>query len=658
MAEEALRLQAEVVDRFSRPLRDLQQQLRNVQAPAGTPRINREFVAVGKSAAQAAREIQNNFAKSLTGLSGAAVGAGVAGASLAAALAGIALAVRSVAGSTFHLEQFSRGVGVSTDKLREFEHFGQRFGISAETIDEGLKNFSDRMYEVRRGVGDTFNFLNRADPAFAQQLRRSKDEQEAFGRALNELDAIKDPTEKRKYSQHLFGTDEFAKFGGKPGELLDAWKKVQQNLGTLPRGLTADAKAFHDAMSDVSESVERLKTSFGADFLPAFTKALEGVRDLLNSPEFKRAEDMVHEGIRGILPYLQRNRDAASEKAHGDYFGPKLEEARKKLAEFDAETARRGGAITPAQGAMREAERNTLEENVRRLETILREASREGVKEGVKEALPLIQPQSFDGSRIGSGGAKIFNASLGGSSLPRLAYRGGGGAVAAWEGGRGGSAGAATRAAMMSYAMDQLRKEGVPEEHLRAAAAHLVGQADMESGLDPNKRHDGGTGFGIYGARDPSPGRGRKTDMLRWLKANGYAMNSAKGQMEYMVHEAMTGNYPHTRAILRGANPQTMARDSWGITHEFESPRVDNDRSGAVGRAYRTGPDPAISRMGDSLMRQRMGEQTVKGDATLSINLGNLPRGTKLETQMNGMFREIRTQRGHPMAEGPMGEDI
>jgi hypothetical protein len=67
-------------------------------------------------------------------------------------------------------------------------------------------------------------------------------------------------------------------------------------------------------------------------------------------------------------------------------------------------------------------------------------------------------------------------------------------------GGGGGSASAVTRLQAMEAAMDQLRKEGVPEDHLRAAAALLVGQADMESGLNPNATHDNGTGFGIYGA--------------------------------------------------------------------------------------------------------------------------------------------------------------
>jgi hypothetical protein len=151
---------------------------------------------------------------------------------------------------------------------------------------------------------------------------------------------------------------------------------------------------------------------------------------------------------------------------------------------------------------------------------------------------------------------------------------------------RGGSAKAATRSFMMKAAMDQLRKEGVPEDHLRAAAAHLVGQADMESGLDPNKPHDGGTGYGIYGARLE-----RRTKMLNWLAENGYERNSAEGQMRYMSHEAMSGKYPRTKETLMGATDEGLTAGSRVITHEFEAPAIDNDRSGATKNAYRTGPD-------------------------------------------------------------------
>jgi hypothetical protein len=172
---------------------------------------------------------------------------------------------------------------------------------------------------------------------------------------------------------------------------------------------------------------------------------------------------------------------------------------------------------------------------------------------------------------------------------------GGGGGAASGGGGGGGAAGGggkpasgplrARQAEAMRVAMDQLRKEGVPDANLKQAAAHLVGQATVESGINPQATHDPDpsgkpTGYGIYGARLP-----RRDAMLAWLKANNYAQDSLEGQMRYMAHEAMSGKYPKTKQIL-------MSGDAGGadtvrtLMNEFEGPRDRNqDRSGAVRQA-------------------------------------------------------------------------
>lgn len=82
--------------------------------------------------------------------------------------------------------------------------------------------------------------------------------------------------------------------------------------------------------------------------------------------------------------------------------------------------------------------------------------------------------------------------------------------------------------------------------------------------------------------------------MLRWLEANGYARNSAEGQMRYMTHEAMTDRtYGRTRRILMGEGSGNIDADTNTITENFESPKVINRRSGAVRQALRTGPEQA-----------------------------------------------------------------
>ena len=139
------------------------------------------------------------------------------------------------------------------------------------------------------------------------------------------------------------------------------------------------------------------------------------------------------------------------------------------------------------------------------------------------------------------------------------------------------------RSTMMSWAMDELRAQGVPEANAKAAAAHLVGQAEMESGLNPSLSHDSGTGYGIYGAR-----LDRRAHMLDWMTQNGYSPSSPEGQMRYMAREAMSGQYPRTRAVLMGANETGFMPDSRAITAEFERPAIINNRAPAVYAAYGT----------------------------------------------------------------------
>ena len=128
----------------------------------------------------------------------------------------------------------------------------------------------------------------------------------------------------------------------------------------------------------------------------------------------------------------------------------------------------------------------------------------------------------------GGGGGYAGGAEEGGGGRGRGGRGGRGGGGGGGGGGRGGGGGGVSdtkRSQMMTAAMDQLRKEGVPEKNLRAAASHLTGQAVMESGITPGTTHDEGTGYGIYGAR-----LGRRAGMLKWMASKGFAKDLSRGR--------------------------------------------------------------------------------------------------------------------------------
>lgn len=74
------------------------------------------------------------------------------------------------------------------------------------------------------------------------------------------------------------------------------------------------------------------------------------------------------------------------------------------------------------------------------------------------------------------------------------------------------------------------------------AVSGILGNLTNESGDGLNTRavHDGGTGIGIAGWRDPTPGRGRKTDLINYANSSGRDVYDLKTQLDFLDHELQT----------------------------------------------------------------------------------------------------------------------
>jgi hypothetical protein len=210
----------------------------------------------------------------------------------------------------------------------------------------------------------------------------------------------------------------------------------------------------------------------------------------------------------------------------------------------------------------------------------IKEGTKQGFLEGMRQWIfenKVSEAEKFGGGYIpmayhpdGGGGTGGGTGKGWGGAGYRVLPDGVGGGGGGGGGGRAAGALKGRMSAAKRFMMDQLRREGVPEANLDAAASALVGQAAAESEVNPNLTHDGGTGYGIYGAR-----LDRARNMLTWLKANGYASNSLEGQARYMAHEAMTGkSYASSRAALMGATRGNIPDVVGVLTRNFESPAI------------------------------------------------------------------------------------
>jgi hypothetical protein len=231
---------------------------------------------------------------------------------------------------------------------------------------------------------------------------------------------------------------------------------------------------------------------------------------------------------------------------------------------------------------------------------------------------------------------------------------------------------------------DEWRKAGMSE----AGIAGLMANVREESNFDPTLRHYDQPGWTArHGLSEPSYAHGLyqegADEWIRydsWLKKNypGANWRDPKLQSEFAAWN-LRANYPRVwQQMMVGTKEQAAEAHARGYLKpqaDYLASRVSKFRRGIPGTETYTGPmtrdvmqeagalhGPALRRhFGhppksslDLLDHGRrsgiIGPQTIKGDASLRIDLNGFPRGTRTRTEATGMFRDVQLTRARSMA--------
>ena len=299
MADDVLRMQAEVVDRFSGPLRDLQSKLRGVQAGPGVKSIKDGFDSAEKSAVALGNSVRTVVNPALAGL-------GISGLGVAAGLAAFGASLRGFAGDTAKLAYLSREAGVSAERLRVLEIFGEKFEISAEQMRGGVSVFATNMDQIRRHTGSTYDYLisqSRRSNGMSEALSGllgSKDNNEALQKTIELLGKIKDPQRRNDVAEALLGSRDFGRLGS---EGLAAIRRLMdesaKELGRLPKNAEASAIEFNRNLTSFFAGLRGVRDAIVVETLPAVNDLLTGFKDWIKLNGSEVSTSFV-DGLKGI----------------------------------------------------------------------------------------------------------------------------------------------------------------------------------------------------------------------------------------------------------------------------------------------------------------------------------------------------------------------
>ncbi|MBY0256341.1 hypothetical protein [Methylobacterium sp.] len=271
MADDRLRLVAEVQDGFTGPLAKLHTALQRTAA-TGTQ--------AGKDLKKDFDAFHGTLGKTTTALQGiqpVLSGLGVAGLTAGVSLGAVTAALSGFSKGTQQLAIMSKETGLAVDQLRAFGALGERFGVSAETMQSGVRKFADEMSGLRKRYGETYSDLKAMNLGeMVEKMIASPNMKAALDTFMESVSNIGDPVKRRKIVEMVLGSDQIAAVAGQmSGRYRQVMDEILKAQGTTTEAQVKAAQRFEDALSRVRESMTGLRTEALGPLLEQLTSLVE-----------------------------------------------------------------------------------------------------------------------------------------------------------------------------------------------------------------------------------------------------------------------------------------------------------------------------------------------------------------------------------------------
>lgn len=684
MAAPQLRLETEVVDKFSRPLKDFQASLRAIGAPKSARQIKAGFDQIDRRVRSASDAVGR-------GLNAALLGLGLGSLSAAAGLSAAISAVKSFSTSVGALRAISNETGYTVRAMRVLEAAAVRFHVAPESIRSGLKVFAENLYDFRRQFGSTYAEVLKYAPDLAAALRRASPDR-AVEIATDYLARTKDRITAGRISTLLFGTSDFARLGDEGVDKLKAvLADTAKRIGDLSPVDIARGAAFDDAVRAIQTSTEGLRRTIAISLGPELAKFVGWMDKFISLNR-----DRIRDGLAATFTAIGNAARAINQVVEGSigwewlikgYVASKVATTATAIVGLGGAFIGLGGAVGAANllglakifaalgaigavvavsrtGAGPTGQATGSAEGVagdagvgaapppagadpgttRRNENRVGSSARDGVAKGVARGLEAVSGMGSAGGASGGGGA---SAAISGRSAGR--WSGNQMLGAAASRGRmpvprslGGASGKWWTSERQRYAIDYLMKHAGLSEY---GAAGLVARwAAVEAKGGPGSRNprSGAEGVGQWLGSRKRPGVTDAPNLEPQLAHAAWELNNTERRAGDALRAA--------RNPWEGARGASMFERAEGYSArtglDLFTQATPADRVHETWMAGKTPvPPPADRGAAVASARAAGAIGPVRGQQPLFVRLHGVPRSTRISSDGGDAFSDVRVER-------------
>ena len=203
-----------------------------------------------------------------------AVGASVVAAT-SAAIAGTAKLISETAQYGDEIDKASQKIGISAEAYQEWDFIAEHSGTSMASLTSSFRTLSNAAQGASADQQAAFEKLGLSMDQVSQMST-----EELFGAVINGLQQMEEGTERTALASDLLGRGamELGALLNTSAEDTEAMRQQVHDLGgVMTNEAVKDAAAFQDALQNVKTAAAGVGRTFGGNFLPAITSAMDGL---------------------------------------------------------------------------------------------------------------------------------------------------------------------------------------------------------------------------------------------------------------------------------------------------------------------------------------------------------------------------------------------
>lgn len=279
MAEEyPVNVVFEALDRVTAPMRRINSRIERMTGPMR--RLNNRLRAIGReSGIVRLRESMGRVASStgrvIRQFGALAMKIGLVGGLAAGVLTRV---VNKVAGTGDEFAKFARSIGMSTDFLQEYQFVAERVGVSQEVMKQSFVAFDKRLGEMKSGYGRLNTLLKETNPELQEQLKATKNSEEAFGLLMSAMEKMEDPSKRTALAAAAFSRQgvRMTNIAQAGSEEVDRLRRRAHELGlVMDEEALKASERYQDSLTNMQAAMSGLQRIVGGALIPVFADLMD-----------------------------------------------------------------------------------------------------------------------------------------------------------------------------------------------------------------------------------------------------------------------------------------------------------------------------------------------------------------------------------------------